>query len=181
MLGRLILIMTVVPFIEIYLLLKMGAAFGAMPTFGLIILTGVVGAMLLQNQGYAVMREMQKQAAQGGLPQDAMIKGVFIFLGGVLLLTPGILTDAIGFSLIIPGTQHIWRMYFRKAWEQGVKNGNIHVHSNMGGFHVHHQGGFEDFIRQAQQQQQNQSTRQHQMDPSVIDIEATKSSTKKED
>lgn len=171
MLGRLILLMTLVPFIEIYLLLKIGQAFGAGPTFALIILTGVLGAMLLQKQGHSIMREMQMNAAQNQLPADAVVKGLFTFLGGLLLLTPGILTDVIGFSLILPGTQHLWRAYFKKQWEAGVKSGSIRVYSNQNfggkGFYY------------------SQSTHHHRAKPThlderTIDIEAKSSETKRD-
>ena len=129
MLGRLILLLTVVPFIEIYLLLRIGKTIGAGPTFLLIILTGVAGAFLLRRQGASVMQDLQRQAQQNQLPAEAMMKGLFTFLGGVLLLTPGLLTDALGFSLVIPITQSWWRKYFSEQFKKGLQSGRIQYYS----------------------------------------------------
>jgi len=125
----LILLMTVVPFVEIYLLLNIGKQIGAMNTFAIIIFTGFLGAWFLKRQGTAVMEEVQGQMAQNKMPADALIKGVFTLLGGVLLLTPGFVTDALGFSLVLPPTQALWRAFFGSRIKSGIASGNLHVYS----------------------------------------------------
>ena len=128
---RLLFLLTFIPFIELYFLVKLSDSMGFGNTVLLVLLTGVLGAALLRRQGHSIIMEIQKKTAENQIPSDAISKGFFTFIGGVLLLTPGILTDAIGLSLIFPPTQYFWKKYFIQQWERGIKSGHIHVHSNM--------------------------------------------------
>lgn len=99
---RLFLLFTLVPAAELYLLLEIGRVVGPAQTVLLIFLTGAVGAWLAKREGIGVMRDLQESLAQG-LPQSTQLaEGVMVFAGGLLLLTPGILTDITGFLLIAP-------------------------------------------------------------------------------
>lgn len=102
MLGRLILLFTVVPFVELALLLWIGGQLGALPTVGLILLTGVLGAALARHQGLATWRRFGRALDAGRLPGRELLEGLLILLAGALLLTPGVLTDAVGFALLVP-------------------------------------------------------------------------------
>ena len=96
------LLVLLIPFVEIYLLLKVGGLIGAFPTIFLVVLTAVLGTWLLRQQGFATFQRLQANLAQGTIPAYEMIEGPIIMLGGVLLLTPGFITDILGFACLIP-------------------------------------------------------------------------------
>ena len=94
-----------VPLIEIYLFIQVGGLIGALSTVILVILTALIGVSLLRAQGFQTMARFQQQVGQGELPATTMLEGVALVFGGALLLTPGFLTDAIGFLCLIPFTR----------------------------------------------------------------------------
>jgi len=96
------LVLFIVPLIELYFLIQLGDVIGAMPTVLLTILTAVVGVALMRSQGLATVQSAQQQMAVGESPQSAMLEGVFIFLGGVFLFFPGLISDSIGLVFLIP-------------------------------------------------------------------------------
>ncbi len=96
------LTLLLVPAIELYFLIQVGSVIGALPTILLTIFTAVLGAYLMRNQGLMTLQQMQVQLAQGIRPEQTLIEGVMILLGGMLLLVPGLITDALGFALLIP-------------------------------------------------------------------------------
>ncbi len=109
MFGRLVLLFTLVPAIEIYLLIQVGAGIGAMNTLLLIVATGVVGAHYARLQGFHVLQRLQDSMASGHLPANEILDGALLLLGGALLVTPGLLTDAAGLSLVFPPTRERWK------------------------------------------------------------------------
>jgi UPF0716 protein FxsA len=98
----LFLVVLIIPFAEIYLLLEVGSIIGAFPTIFLVVFSAAFGAWLLKQQGFSTFRKVQENIAQGIVPAYEMIEGPIILLGGVLLLTPGFLTDIIGFACLVP-------------------------------------------------------------------------------
>ena len=155
MLLRLFLLFTIVPAIELYLLLQLGALMGPAATVGLILLTGAVGSYMARREGMSVLTSLQADARKGIPPADRLIEGLLVLIGGVLLITPGVLTDFVGFSLIFPFT----RQALAPALRQAVMK-RITVQTMGGGF----QAGFGPLQagpgaeRQQQQQQQQQAT-----------------------
>jgi UPF0716 protein FxsA len=131
MLGLLILLFTLVPALEFYLLFTIGSEIGAGNTFLIIILTGVVGAFLAKLQGLAVLMSVQKELATGQLPGRQIVHGFIVFGGGLLLLTPGFITDALGFCMVIPGTRHLIVAAVMSYFKRGIASGNIVFMSNM--------------------------------------------------
>lgn len=101
----LLLLFLLVPLIEIYLLIKIGGVIGAFPTVVLVVLTAVIGAALARHQGLATLQRLQATMARGEAPAIEMIEGVLLLVGAVLLLTPGFLTDLLGFACLIPPTR----------------------------------------------------------------------------
>jgi UPF0716 protein FxsA len=91
-----------IAFAEIYLLLQVGSLIGAFPTIFLVMFTAALGAWLLRQQGFATFRRFQENLAQGMIPAYEMIEGPIILLGGLLLLTPGFITDMLGIACLIP-------------------------------------------------------------------------------
>lgn len=94
-----------IPIIEIYLLLQVGGLIGALPTIALVIFTAVVGVNLLRAQGFQTMAKFQQEVSGGQLPAVTMMEGAALLFGGALLLTPGFMTDTIGFLCLIPFTR----------------------------------------------------------------------------
>ncbi|MDH3279886.1 MAG: FxsA family protein [Gammaproteobacteria bacterium] len=92
----------VVPLAEIYVLIQVGGAIGALWTISLVVATAALGAVLVRAQGFATLGRMRSQRAAGEVPAMAVLEGVLLFLAGALLMTPGFFTDAIGFGFLVP-------------------------------------------------------------------------------
>ena len=104
---KLLLLFTVVPALELYLLLQIGERIGALETIYLIIVTGIVGAAMARREGISVIRQIQEGAVNGVPPANKLVEGLMVLVGGILLITPGIVTDAIGLSFIFPLTRRL--------------------------------------------------------------------------
>jgi UPF0716 protein FxsA len=102
---RLLFLMTVVPAVELYLLIQIGSWLGGLETVLLIVITGMVGAAMAKREGLGVLRTIQDQLAAGSVPTLELAEGVLVLAGGILLMTPGVLTDAFGLALISPWTR----------------------------------------------------------------------------
>ncbi|MCP4189233.1 MAG: FxsA family protein [Planctomycetaceae bacterium] len=122
---RLILLFVMVPLIELFILLKLADLITGWRTFAIVVITGVVGATLARHQGWNVIRRLQHETRSGQLPTTTLVDALMIFVAGALLITPGILTDVVGFSLLVPMFRAIYRRWlmtwFRKRVQvQGV-------------------------------------------------------------
>lgn len=134
MFSLLAFLFIVVPALEIYLLFSIGGEIGGLNTFMIVIATGIIGAALAKSQGITILQKMQTEMQKGGLPTNQLIQGLMVFAGGLLLLTPGFLTDIVGFSLVAPGPRHILMVWVKKGLANAAKNGNFQFQSfgNMG-------------------------------------------------
>ena len=101
MLYALIMFVTM-PIIEIAVLLRIGSALGWLPTLTIVILTAILGTMMLRQQGLATLKIAKQRMNSGEMPAQQMLEGFILMVGGVLLLTPGFVTDAFGFACLIP-------------------------------------------------------------------------------
>ncbi|MCM3715046.1 membrane protein FxsA [Alkalihalobacillus oceani] len=126
----LLLLIIVVPALEIAVLLLSGRTIGVWPTILLIIATGILGAWLAKREGLQAIRLAQMQAQQGQVPSGVMLDGICILIGGLVLLTPGFITDAIGFFLLIPQTRTVAKALLLKIFHRLIKNGNFIIMSN---------------------------------------------------
>lgn len=97
----------VIPFTELMILLKVGAAWGVFPTLALIITTAMVGYQLFKRQGLATWQRVNQKLSQGELPSKEMADGIVILLAGALMITPGLITDSIGLFCLIPVTRKL--------------------------------------------------------------------------
>ena len=104
----------VLPFVELYLLFKLAHATSAEVALGVIIATGVLGGILARSQGAGVLRRLRDEVHQGILPADALFDGALVLVGSVLLLTPGMITDAIGFALLVPPSRRLVKKLLKK-------------------------------------------------------------------
>ena len=102
MFAVLALLFLVVPFVELFVLIQVGQAIGALPTIGLLVVVSVVGAWLVKREGLGVVRRAQEQVQRGQVPAKELVDGVLILFAGALMLTPGFFTDVFGIALLIP-------------------------------------------------------------------------------
>ena len=98
----LFLMFLTVPLAEIYVLLEVGSLIGALPTVGVVVLTAVIGAALVRVQGFSTVMRIRTSLERGELPAIALLEGAFLLVAGALLLTPGFITDALGFAFLYP-------------------------------------------------------------------------------
>ena len=99
---RLLFLFTLVPLIELFLLVKLGDVIGFWPTVALVVATGTMGAILTRQEGLRVLRQAQTDFQQGRVPTERLLDGLLILIAGAVLLTPGLITDALGFFLLVP-------------------------------------------------------------------------------
>ena len=93
------------PIIEIWVLIEVGSAIGAFSTVALVVLTAIIGTAMLRVQGLAVLSRLRAQMAARQLPATEIVEGAMLMVGGALLLTPGFVTDAIGFCCLVPASR----------------------------------------------------------------------------
>ena len=118
------------PIVELALLIKLHGMVGFLPTFGLVVLTGVAGASLVRRQGIAILFEIQQEMGRGNLPAPQMIDGVMILIAGALLVTPGLLTDIAVFALLVPFVRERIRFWLRDKLKEKINSGYIQVNVN---------------------------------------------------
>ena len=97
----------VLPVLEMYVLIKVGAQIGAMTTIFLVLLTAFVGLFLLRQQGFRTLFNAKTKIERAELPLEEIFAGIFLAIGGALLLTPGFITDFIGFLCLVPSTRKV--------------------------------------------------------------------------
>jgi UPF0716 protein FxsA len=112
--GRLLLLFTLVPIIELALLVWMGGRIGFWPTVGLIAVTALIGTLLAQREGVAAWTRFQSRIAAGELPGKELTDGILILISGALLLTPGVLTDVVGLLGLLPPSRALIRRQLTK-------------------------------------------------------------------
>ncbi|MDF1507011.1 membrane protein FxsA [Robertmurraya sp. DFI.2.37] len=122
-----LLLLLIIPAGEIFVLLLSGRIIGVWTTLSIIILTGVIGAYLAKRQGLEALRRAQLDMQYGRVPGEAIVDGMCILVGGVLLLTPGFITDAIGFLLLIPLTRLYFKGFLKKGLKKWIDNGNVTI------------------------------------------------------
>ena len=117
MLLKLFLAFTIIPIIEIYLLIEIGSMFGALTAVTLVILTGFLGAFLARMQGLQTLYRIQESLREGRMPSGELMDALLIIIAGLVLLTPGFLTDSAGFLLLIPATRNSIKYWLRRQIE----------------------------------------------------------------
>jgi UPF0716 protein FxsA len=112
----LVVLFIVVPLVELYVIVQVGQAIGAIPTIAILLLDSVLGAMLLRSQGRAAWRRFNEALEAGRTPAREVFNGAMIIFGGALLLTPGFITDIFGLLLLIPPTRAVIRRLLTKVF-----------------------------------------------------------------
>ncbi len=103
----LLLLFIIVPVVEMWVLIQVGSKIGALSTIALVLLTAMIGLALLKRQGLATLLRANQRMEAGELPAQEMVEGICLAVGGALLLTPGFITDVIGFACLIPGIRQL--------------------------------------------------------------------------
>jgi len=118
MFFRLLILFTIVPLVELLLLVKIGEVVGFWPTVALVIGTGALGALLTRFEGLRVLRQVQTELHEGRVPTERLLDGLLIVVAGAVLLTPGLITDAVGFFLLVPPGRRLVRRAVARAAER---------------------------------------------------------------
>lgn len=118
MFFKLFLIFSVIPVIELALLIKVGSLIGTLNTISIVILTALIGAYMVKLEGIGVLYRMQRDMSQGMFPAEELINGVMILIAGALLLTPGFVTDVLGFLMVFPASRGVIKKLLRRYLER---------------------------------------------------------------
>lgn len=126
--GLILLLLFIgVPLIEIMLFIKVGGAIGMSMTIVIVVATALMGSFMLHTQRLATMREAQAHIDRAELPVDSVIHGIFLLLAGAFLLTPGFLTDTIGFALFVPSLR---LALGRQIMAAVMARGSVNIHAS---------------------------------------------------
>lgn len=128
MLLRLFILFTVVPIVEIYLIIKVGEMIGPLPTVVLLLAISIAGAWLVRSQGFQLLNRIQSELAQGRLPAAELLDAALVLVGGVLLLTPGFFTDFLGLFFLVPITRSAIKQFVRLWLQRRLDRGTIVIH-----------------------------------------------------
>ncbi len=117
---RILLLLTIVPLVELFILFRIAEEFEWGPTIALVVLTGILGAWLARREGLKALKRIQDDLASGVAPTSAMVDGGLILIAGVVLVTPGVLTDLCGFALLIAPCRALVRRRLADAFKRHV-------------------------------------------------------------
>ncbi len=126
MLFRLMLLFVVTPLVELAILIYLGTLIGALYTILIVVTTGLLGAFLARRQGLATLSRIRSSIERGILPSDDLFQAVLILIGGLLLITPGLITDLAGFAMLIPQTRNIVTKWLRNLIQRKIERREIH-------------------------------------------------------
>lgn len=127
MIFKLFLLFTLVPALELYLLINLGSVIGGFNTFMLVIATGFFGAWLARMEGMSTMLKVRNSMQQGIMPGEELIDALIILVAGIVLITPGLLTDCAGLLLLWPASRNAFKGFLRKKFKEMTDDGTIDV------------------------------------------------------
>ena len=125
MLIKLFLAFTLIPVVELYLLIEVGGIIGSLNTIILVILTGLAGAYLARLQGMQTMHRVRSSLQMGRVPAEELLDALLIFVAGLVLLTPGLITDAFGLFLLFPLTRQPVKKFLKQKFGRWIKKQDI--------------------------------------------------------
>jgi len=125
MILRLFLLFTLFPILEILILMQISALLGPLSAIILVVGTGFAGASLAKIQGFQTVQRIRENMKQGIMPGDEVFDAFLIFVAGVLLITPGLISDVCGIILLIPKTRARAKRYLVNAIDKRIKNGTL--------------------------------------------------------
>ena len=127
MLLKLFLAFTLIPFCELYLLIKIGYYLGAFNTILVVIVTGLLGAYLAKLQGIKTMMRVRESLNRGELPAEEMLDALLIFVAGIVLITPGFITDLAGLGILVPNTRSWFKRWLRRKFDQWISKNRANI------------------------------------------------------
>ncbi|MGF7060238.1 FxsA family protein [Brassicibacter mesophilus] len=128
MLFKLILFFTLTPIVELFILFQIAEVTSAWTTIALVLVTGIAGAYLAKSEGRIIITKIKSELNEGRVPGNQLINGLCVLIGGAFLLTPGILTDIAGFTLVLPGTREIYKAFIKRKFSKMIREGNINIY-----------------------------------------------------
>ena len=131
MVLRLFLLFTIIPVIELWLLIKIGSIMGPFAAVALVIGTGIAGASLAKIQGLQTFLKIREGMEQGVAPTEELIDALMILVAGIVLVTPGLLTDCMGILLLIPASRNRIKTWAREAFSRRIANGSVRIHRDF--------------------------------------------------
>lgn len=130
MFSKLVILFTIIPLLELYLLIKAGSIIGGSNTILIVILTGIVGAAFAKSQGYSTIMNIREKISLGQIPGNELVQGILILAGGITLLTPGFITDLAGFTLLIPWTRKIYATWLISYFSNKIRGPHSQFYSS---------------------------------------------------
>jgi UPF0716 protein FxsA len=130
--ARLFLFFTLLPLVDLYVLVQIGGEIGFLPTLIGVILVGMVGAALARHEGFRVLRQWQAALAEGRVPDEGVLGGMLALGGGALLVMPGVLSDVVGLLLLFPPTRKLVAAAVRRRLERSMAEGSVRVYGAPG-------------------------------------------------
>ncbi len=141
--GYLILLFTVLPALELALLIKVGSNIGVLNTIALVVLIGVIGAALARYEGFRVLMKVQDSLQRGIMPNAEILDGFMVLAGGIALLTPGFITDVLGLFLLFPVTRAGVKWVLRRRFQSMIARGQV-VQFGSSGATSRRSNGYDD-------------------------------------
>jgi UPF0716 protein FxsA len=132
MLFKLALLFIGLPLVELAVLVWIGSTIGFWPTMALVLLTGIAGALLARLAGVQVLMQVRQEVAAGRMPVGHMLDGVLVLVGGVVLLTPGLISDIFGFALLIPASRGFFKRLLQARIRKMVEAREVQIISGRG-------------------------------------------------
>jgi UPF0716 protein FxsA len=130
MFVKLLLLFIFLPLLELFIIFRVSQIVSFPVTLIIIIGTGILGSAMARSQGWRIWGRISNSLNRGELPGNDLIEAFLLLIGGVLLITPGLLTDSFGFLLLIPASRRLIRDYIKVRFMESIKNGtsNFHFH-----------------------------------------------------
>jgi UPF0716 protein FxsA len=120
------LLFLVVPLVELFVIIQVGSAIGALNTIGILLLDSLVGGWLMKREGFGVIRRIQDRLGEGRVPGTEIVDAFLILFGGALMLTPGFVSDMFGMALLVPPVRAVVRRVLARRFKLvAVKRGGL--------------------------------------------------------
>ena len=127
MFFRLFLLFSIIPAVELALLVYAGSKIGIPETLSIVIATAIAGAFLVRREGLGVLLRIQEDLGRGSFPANSLLDGAMVLVSGALLLTPGFITDLIGFLLVIPASRTVIKRIVVRLLRRHLENISIEI------------------------------------------------------
>ncbi|HTL47879.1 MAG TPA: FxsA family protein [Verrucomicrobiae bacterium] len=122
MFGRLLFVFIALPFVEMLVLIKLGEVFGFWSTLAFVLVMGFAGAAAMRIQGMRTLSRIQNELRAGRVPAEEMMDGFLIFLAGILMITPGVISDCIAILIMVPFTRKLFKQWLRRKFDEMLRS-----------------------------------------------------------